>query len=55
MYLDDSVLDIAPVGDRAVLFYSDLRSPHEVLKANSPRYAITLWFREGLAGAKRDG
>mmetsp|Transcript_29154 Transcript_29154/g.78231 ORF Transcript_29154/g.78231 Transcript_29154/m.78231 type:complete len:300 (-) Transcript_29154:195-1094(-) len=43
---DDPVLDVAPLGDRLVIFFSDLRSPHEVLKANAPRYAITLWYRE---------
>lgn len=43
---DDPVLDVAPIGDRLVIFFSDLRSPHEVLKTNAPRYAITLWYRE---------
>jgi hypoxia-inducible factor (prolyl hydroxylase) len=45
--LDESMVDVAPLDDRLVLFFSDLRAPHEVLQvhANS-RFATTLWYTE---------
>eukprot|EP00959_Pyramimonas_sp_CCMP1952_P472388 9499953-Pyramimonas_sp.AAC.1 len=36
--------EIEPLGDRLLLFYSNTRAPHEVLPANTFRYAITTWF-----------
>jgi hypothetical protein len=42
----DALVDIAPVGDRLVVFYSDFRCPHEVLpvrRAGAERYAATIW------------
>ena len=36
--------DVAPLGDRLVLFYADYRVPHEVLPAHHERLAITLWY-----------
>jgi len=36
--------DIAPLADRLMLFYADYRTPHEVMPAYAPRFAITLWF-----------
>ena len=37
-------MDIQPLHDRFLLFYSDKRCPHEVLPALAPRYAITTWY-----------
>ena len=43
---DDVRADIEPRKNRLVIFYSDKRTPHEVLpvKSESGRYAITTWF-----------
>lgn len=35
---------LAPIGDRVVVFFSDTRVPHEVLPCNAERFAITHWF-----------
>ena len=42
---------VAPVGDRLLLFFSDLRTPHEVLPACAPRRACTLWYVERDGGS----
>jgi len=38
------VIQIDPVFDRVVFFWSDARNPHEVLPANKPRFAVTVWY-----------
>ena len=35
---------VAPIGNRLLLFYADVRVPHEVLPAYADRLAITLWY-----------
>lgn len=40
----DKVVDIEPVFDRILFFWSDRRNPHEVQPAHRTRYAITLWY-----------
>ena len=35
--------DVEPLGGR-LLFYSDMRVPHEVLPSYQDRYAVTVWF-----------
>ena len=37
-------VDVQPLHDRFLLFFSDKRCPHEVLPALAPRYAITTWY-----------
>jgi len=37
-------VDVEPVADRLLLFYSDTRCLHEVLPACADRYAVTVWF-----------
>uniref|UniRef100_UPI00398F0FFE prolyl hydroxylase EGLN3 n=1 Tax=Pristiophorus japonicus TaxID=55135 RepID=UPI00398F0FFE len=38
------VVDVEPIFDRLLLFWSDRRNPHEVQPAYSVRYAITVWY-----------
>jgi len=38
------VVDIEPVFDRVIFFWSDRRNPHEVQPAFRTRYAVTLWY-----------
>ena len=45
--------DVAPLLDRLLLFFSDLRTPHEVLPACAPRRACTLWYVERDGGSVR--
>jgi len=37
-------VDIEPILDRLLIFWSDRRNPHEVFPTHSTRYAITLWY-----------
>ena len=41
------LVDVAPLGDRLVIFLSDARCPHEVLpvvQADAERFAATIWY-----------
>lgn len=43
----DALVDIAPVYDRLVIFWSDFRCPHQVLPVRGPglvRFAATIWY-----------
>ncbi|XP_032219454.2 prolyl hydroxylase EGLN3 isoform X2 [Nematostella vectensis] len=42
--LNKSEVEVEPVLDRLLLFWSDKRNPHEVMPAHKTRYAITLWY-----------
>ncbi len=44
-------VDVEPVADRLVLFYSDMRCLHEVLPAHADRYALTVWFFDRIEKA----
>ncbi|ESO10904.1 hypothetical protein HELRODRAFT_72205 [Helobdella robusta] len=37
-------VDVEPLLDRLLLFWSDCRNPHEVLPSFKNRYAITVWY-----------
>lgn len=41
---ENQVVDIEPILDRMVFFWSDRRNPHEVQPAFRTRYAITVWY-----------
>lgn len=44
IYREDGNIDVEPVLNRLLLFWSDERNPHEVLPAYCTRYAITIWY-----------
>ena len=35
---------IAPLANRLMLFYADVRVPHEVLPSYADRFAVTVWY-----------
>ena len=35
---------ITPIANRLLLFYADVRVPHEVLPSRADRLAVTLWY-----------
>lgn len=37
-------IDVEPILNRLLMFWSDGRNPHEVLPAYCTRYAITIWY-----------
>ncbi|KAL0968971.1 hypothetical protein UPYG_G00220670 [Umbra pygmaea] len=49
------VVDVEPLFDRLLFFWSDRRNPHEVQPSYATRYAITVWYfdSEERAEAKR--
>ena len=52
LHLSSGVRDVAPLGGRLVLFWSDSRCPHEVLPAHAERYAVSVWFSDAVAVAE---
>lgn len=44
IYKGTNHIDIEPVFNRVLLFWSDKRNPHEVLPADFRRYAVTVWY-----------
>ena len=47
---DGALVDVAPLADRLLLFYSDFRVPHAVLPVTScrARYAVTCWVNRRI-------
>jgi Rps23 Pro-64 3,4-dihydroxylase Tpa1-like proline 4-hydroxylase len=43
LWPSDTAVDVAPVGDRLVVFFSE-RLAHEVLPSRRPRTALTAWY-----------
>ncbi|CAG2162949.1 unnamed protein product [Oppiella nova] len=44
MQMNVPFVDVEPVYDRLVLFWSDRRNLHEVMPANRFRFAVTVWY-----------
>ena len=44
--------DVEPLDGRLVIFWSDSRTPHEVLPTNSERCAISLWYFDLIERAR---
>ena len=45
LYVREShVIDVAPLMNRCVIFWSDSRVPHEVLPSHADRYALSIWY-----------
>ena len=44
IYRENGHVDVEPVLNRLLMFWSDGRNPHEVLPAYCTRYAITIWY-----------
>lgn len=44
-------IEIAPIFNRLLLFWSDIRCPHEVLPCYRERFAVTAWFIDSVEKA----
>ena len=47
LHLPGETLDVAPLDNRLVLFWSDTRVPHEVRPTHAARYAVSIWYHDG--------
>lgn len=52
---DTAHVDIAPLLDRCVCFWSDHRTPHEVLPAHTPRWAVSVWYHHDEQDGREGG
>lgn len=41
-----TAVDVAPLANRFVVFFSDERVPHEVLPARAERFALSIWYHD---------
>jgi len=48
LHLPTGAVDIAPLDDRLLVFFSDARCPHEVLESAKERFAVSIWYHELL-------
>lgn len=40
------VVDVQPLANRMCIFFSDCRTPHEVMPTFADRYALSLWYED---------
>lgn len=52
IYKDTGNIDIEPLSNRLLVFWSDSRVPHEVLPSHADRYAITMWYFDSVEREK---
>lgn len=48
---DGSTVEVAPLLDRCCCFWSDHRTPHEVLPSHRERWAISVWYHVAATGS----
>jgi len=48
VYNTEVKYDVAPVGNRLLIFWADADVPHEVLHTKRDRYGMTVWYVTGM-------
>jgi len=46
-------VDIEPLDNRLLIFFSDSRCPHEVLESAASRFALSVWYCTTSLGATK--
>ena len=41
-------VDVPPVGNRLVCFWSDQRVPHSVQPSHAERFAVSAWYHDAI-------
>ena len=51
LHLPAGAVDIEPLDNRLLIFFSDSRCPHEVLESAASRFALSVWYCTTSLGA----